>query len=108
MRHTQEHEAHEGKGEHSVALAEPGPSHACTSCARGQLGTAGAGGQPLPSATVAGIITDVYSPVNAALGRHAPRLRAFPICSRGPPRARMPLDSLLAGERGVRIPPEMF
>jgi hypothetical protein len=57
---------------------------------------------------VAGIITYVHSPVKVALGCCAPRLKALPVCSRGPSKDLMLLDSLLARERGVGVPPEMF
>ena len=56
----------------------------------------------------AGIITYAPYPVNAALGRRVPRIRALPIFSYGPSRDLSLLDSLFAREWGVGVPPDMF
>src|SRR5262245_32185566 len=61
-----------------------------------------------PIAIAAGIITYAPYPVNAALGRRAPRMRARPVFSCGPGRDLSPLDSLVTRERGVGVPPEVF
>src|SRR5262245_10742824 len=49
-----------------------------------------------PTTMAAGIITYAPYPVNAALGRRAPGMRAFPVVSCGPSRDLSLLDSLLA------------
>jgi hypothetical protein len=56
----------------------------------------------------AGIITYAPYPVNAALGRRAPGMRAFPVVSCSPSRDLSLLDSLVARERGVGVPPDML